>query len=52
METQENERNVMMSVLAGIGTSWHAALVGELLLARAGGLGHRVRGPEPKRASR
>lgn len=30
-------------VLAGIGTSWHAALVGELLLARVGGLGHRVR---------
>lgn len=30
-------------VLAGIGTSWHAALVGELLLAHVGGLGHRVR---------
>jgi glucosamine--fructose-6-phosphate aminotransferase (isomerizing) len=30
-------------VLAGIGTSWHATLVGELLLAHAGRLGHRVR---------
>lgn len=30
-------------ILCGIGTSWHAALVGELLLARVGGLGHRVR---------
>jgi glutamine---fructose-6-phosphate transaminase (isomerizing) len=30
-------------VLSGIGTSWHASLVGELLLARAGKLGHRVR---------
>jgi len=30
-------------ILCGIGTSWHAALVGELLLARGGGLGHRVR---------
>ncbi|HEU5320330.1 MAG TPA: SIS domain-containing protein [Methylomirabilota bacterium] len=29
--------------LAGIGTSWHAALVGELLFARAGGLGARAR---------
>jgi glucosamine--fructose-6-phosphate aminotransferase (isomerizing) len=29
--------------LAGIGTSWHAALVGELLFARVGRLGHRVR---------
>jgi glutamine---fructose-6-phosphate transaminase (isomerizing) len=29
--------------LAGIGTSWHAALVGELLLAQRGRLGHRVR---------
>jgi glucosamine--fructose-6-phosphate aminotransferase (isomerizing) len=29
--------------IAGIGTSWHAALVGELLLARVGGLGHRAR---------
>jgi glucosamine--fructose-6-phosphate aminotransferase (isomerizing) len=30
-------------VIAGIGTSWHAALVGELLLAHVGRLGHRVR---------
>jgi glucosamine--fructose-6-phosphate aminotransferase (isomerizing) len=30
-------------ILCGIGTSWHAALVGELLLARSGRLGHRVR---------
>lgn len=30
-------------LLSGIGTSWHACLVGELLLARIGGLGHRVR---------
>jgi glucosamine--fructose-6-phosphate aminotransferase (isomerizing) len=48
-------------VLAGIGTSWHAALVGELLLAHAGRRGHRVRAfhsfefqqywPEPDRAT-
>ncbi|PYM17967.1 MAG: glutamine--fructose-6-phosphate aminotransferase [Candidatus Rokuibacteriota bacterium] len=30
-------------VLSGIGTSWHACLVGELLMAHAGRLGHRVR---------
>lgn len=29
--------------LSGIGTSWHACLVGELLLSKIGGLGHRVR---------
>jgi glutamine---fructose-6-phosphate transaminase (isomerizing) len=29
--------------LTGIGSSWHAALVGEALLARVGGLGPRVR---------
>ncbi len=29
--------------LAGIGSSWHAALVGEALLARVGGLGPRAR---------
>ena len=29
--------------IAGIGTSWHAALVGELLFAQAGRLGHRAR---------
>ena len=46
-------------LLTGVGTSWHAALVGELLLARLGGLGHRARAfhafeltrywPEPER---
>jgi glucosamine--fructose-6-phosphate aminotransferase (isomerizing) len=30
-------------LLSGIGTSWHATLVGELLLAQVGRLGHRVR---------
>ena len=30
-------------LLAGIGTSWHATLVGELLFAHAGRLGHRAR---------
>lgn len=30
-------------LLAGTGTSWHAALVGELLLAHAGRLGYRAR---------
>ena len=30
-------------LLSGIGTSWHATLVGEMLLAQVGGLGHRVR---------
>jgi glucosamine--fructose-6-phosphate aminotransferase (isomerizing) len=30
-------------LVAGIGTSWHAALVGELLLAHVGTLGHRAR---------
>jgi len=30
-------------LLSGIGTSWHACLVGELLLSRVGRLGHRVR---------
>ena len=29
--------------LTGVGSSWHAALVGELLLARIGGLGARAR---------
>ncbi|MBI2555125.1 MAG: SIS domain-containing protein [Candidatus Rokubacteria bacterium] len=29
--------------LSGIGTSWHACLVGELLFSRIGRLGHRVR---------
>ena len=39
----ERLRAMDLVILCGIGTSWHAALVGELLLARAGGLGHRVR---------
>ncbi|MGH7407847.1 MAG: SIS domain-containing protein [Candidatus Methylomirabilales bacterium] len=30
-------------LLSGIGTSWHACLVGELLLSQTGGLGHRAR---------
>ena len=30
-------------LLSGIGTSWHATLVGELLLAHVARLGHRVR---------
>ena len=30
-------------LLSGIGTSWHACLVGELLLSRVGRLGHSVR---------
>jgi glucosamine--fructose-6-phosphate aminotransferase (isomerizing) len=30
-------------LLTGVGTSWHAALVGELMLAHVGRLGHRVR---------
>jgi glutamine---fructose-6-phosphate transaminase (isomerizing) len=30
-------------LLSGIGTSWHAVLVGELLLAHVGRLGHRAR---------
>ena len=30
-------------LVAGIGTSWHAALVGERMLAHAGRLGHRAR---------
>jgi glucosamine--fructose-6-phosphate aminotransferase (isomerizing) len=30
-------------LLTGIGTSWHATLVGELLFAHVGGLGHRAR---------
>lgn len=39
----ERLRGMERVLLAGIGTSWHAALVGELLLARAGKLGYRVR---------
>jgi glucosamine--fructose-6-phosphate aminotransferase (isomerizing) len=36
-------RTVERVFLSGIGTSWHACLVGELLLSRIGRLGHRVR---------
>ena len=36
-------RDAERVVIAGIGSSWHAALVGERLLAQAGGLGGRVR---------
>ena len=36
-------RTVARLFLSGIGTSWHACLVGELLLSRIGRLDHRVR---------
>ncbi len=36
-------RRMERVLLSGIGTSWHASLVGELLLAGVGRLGHRVR---------
>ncbi len=36
-------RTVERVHLCGIGTSWHACLVGELFLAQIGGLGHGVR---------
>jgi glutamine---fructose-6-phosphate transaminase (isomerizing) len=36
-------RTLDQVLLTGVGTSWHAALVGELLFARAGGLGRRAR---------
>lgn len=36
-------RGLERLLLAGIGTSWHATLVGELALATLGGLGNRVR---------
>jgi glutamine---fructose-6-phosphate transaminase (isomerizing) len=36
-------RTMEQVLLFGIGTSWHATLVGELLLGRVGRLGHRVR---------
>ncbi len=39
----ERLRAMERVLLSGIGTSWHAALVGELLLAHVGRLGHRVR---------
>jgi glutamine---fructose-6-phosphate transaminase (isomerizing) len=43
--TQAAERLRAMDhvVVSGVGTSWHAALVGELLLAGIGGLGYRAR---------
>lgn len=36
-------RTMDQVLLSGIGTSWHACLVGELLLSQIGSLGHRVR---------
>jgi len=36
-------RGLGQVALAGVGTSWHAALVGELLFARHGGLGLKAR---------
>ncbi|MGH6690333.1 MAG: hypothetical protein ACREF4_06615, partial [Gammaproteobacteria bacterium] len=39
----ERLRGLDQVLLTGVGTSWHAALVGELMLARAGRLGHRAR---------
>jgi glucosamine--fructose-6-phosphate aminotransferase (isomerizing) len=36
-------RGTAQALLCGTGTSWHAALLGELLLARVGGLGYRAR---------
>lgn len=36
-------RTMDRMLLSGIGTSWHATLVGELLMAHAGRLGHRAR---------
>ncbi|HLC40017.1 MAG TPA: SIS domain-containing protein, partial [Methylomirabilota bacterium] len=36
-------RDMEQLFLSGIGTSWHAALVGELLFAHIGRLGHRAR---------
>jgi glucosamine--fructose-6-phosphate aminotransferase (isomerizing) len=39
----ERLRGMEQISLSGIGTSWHACLVGELLLSRIGRLGHRVR---------
>ncbi len=55
-------RAVDRVLLSGIGTSWHACLVGELLLSQVGRLGHNVRafhsfefknywpGPDPRTA--
>lgn len=39
----ERLRGLERVLLSGIGTSWHACLVGELFLSRIGGLGHRAR---------
>lgn len=39
----ERLRALERVVLCGIGTSWHATLVGELLFAHVGRLGHRAR---------
>ena len=36
-------RGLERVLLTGVGTSWHAALIGELLLARVGGLGLKAR---------
>src|SRR5262244_3545158 len=36
-------RGLGQVALTGVGTSWHAALIGELLLARVGGLGLKAR---------
>src|SRR5262249_22139411 len=37
------QRPLHRVMLTGVGSSWHAALVGELLLARVGGLGLKAR---------
>src|SRR5688572_3709399 len=42
-EAAERLHGMNQVFLSGIGTSWHATLVGELLLAHVGRLGHRVR---------
>jgi glucosamine--fructose-6-phosphate aminotransferase (isomerizing) len=39
----ERLRGMERVLLSGIGTSWHATLVGELLFAHLGRLGHRAR---------
>lgn len=39
----ERLRQAEHVIVSGVGSSWHAALVGELLLAEAGGLGYRAR---------
>jgi glutamine---fructose-6-phosphate transaminase (isomerizing) len=42
-QAAERLRGMDHVVVSGVGSSWHAALVGELLLARVGGLGYRAR---------